>query len=366
MPPVLRADREQVLAYRLAAHHLVDRLPANALTLVVGACALPVTGAALALAGRIDGVEPATLSSAVGERELVATWSLRGGPHLFPVDDLGVFTLGILPSDESSLRALLNGSVRDLDEAGVRVGAAIGTVLQHVLKILNGRVRTKAQVSAALHDRLPSSMRPWCDRCRVSHVSEPLLRAIALHAAVCFTGVDANPGLARVDQWVEKVDLPDPSLARAELLRRFLRCFGPANHQQFAAWAGIGVSDARLTWDSVLPDLVEVSIDDRSGWMHEADEAAFDERPDVEGVRLLPPGDPFLWREQRGSGVVLVDGSMVARWRPLAERGRFVVELQRDEPVPTSLDFAIGHEAERLATAAGCDSVVVRLAVPPA
>lgn len=55
---MLHADRDQVLAYRVAACGLADRLPAERLADAAGACGVqdtPAGNAPLALAARVEG-----------------------------------------------------------------------------------------------------------------------------------------------------------------------------------------------------------------------------------------------------------------------------------------------------------------------
>src|SRR6185295_16008727 len=86
----------------------------------------------------------------------------------------------------------------------------------------------------------------------------------------------------------------DTSRPRAELLRRFLRCFGPSTAADFAAWVGIATAEAELSWKLSAASLVPVDLDGRRCWLHADDLAAFERAPEPSGVRLLPPYDAYL------------------------------------------------------------------------
>ena len=86
----MRAAREQVIGFRLARHHLAERLGRDGKAddaAVVGLQDTPPGTAALALAARAD-VEPGALD------ELVLVPSIRGAPLAVAERDLAVFTPG--------------------------------------------------------------------------------------------------------------------------------------------------------------------------------------------------------------------------------------------------------------------------------
>jgi len=58
----------------------------------------------------------------------------------------------------------------------------------------------------------------------------------------------------------------EPAWARAELVRRYLHCYGPSTPQHFAEWAGIGPAQAGRAWDggAVRPGLCTCAGGNRS------------------------------------------------------------------------------------------------------
>ena len=84
----MRVSREQVIGFRLARHHLAERLGAGKVddAAVVGLQDTPPGTAGLALAARAD-AEPGALD------ELVLVPSIRGAPLAVAERDLAVFTL---------------------------------------------------------------------------------------------------------------------------------------------------------------------------------------------------------------------------------------------------------------------------------
>jgi hypothetical protein len=158
--------------------------------------------------------------------------------------------------------------------------------------------------------------------------------------------------------------------ARTGLLRRYLRCYGPSTPKHFAVWGGIDVAQAQRAWDLSRDELCEVSFAGATAWIHRDDAGHLDAPPQPAGVRLLPPHDPYLqardrttliedrslharlWRSAGGPGAVVVDGRVLATWRPRA-RGR-TLDL-RIEPLGdlSAATTAIREEAERLAAHRG-------------
>src|SRR5918995_854717 len=131
---------EQAGAYRVAAHHLHDRLPARSLVDAAATSGIqdtPPGSAAVALAARVDRLRPSDVEEALlDDRSLIRLMGLRGAAHVVPRRDGTVFGPGALAADEESLREQLQGSwpaleARDwtaLEALGVVVGALAGVV----------------------------------------------------------------------------------------------------------------------------------------------------------------------------------------------------------------------------------------------
>jgi hypothetical protein len=156
--------------------------------------------------------------------------------------------------------------------------------------------------------------------------------------------------LVRPDQWFGSAPPSTGSReARAELVRRYLHCYGPSSHTDLAGWAGISTEQAGAMWATVEGELTEVEVNDHTAFILSSDQAALLSPPLPEGTRLLPPHDPILqmrdrsvlvpdvarhgeiWRSTGNPGVVLNAGEAIGTWRP-QKKGRemgFDVELFR-------------------------------------
>src|SRR5690606_12179211 len=105
---VLEVTAEQAVAYRVAAHHLHDRLPLHELEVAAGICGArdtPPGTAAMALAARVEHLVPGDVDVALhDDRTLVRLAGPRGVAHVVPSVDAALFGAGVLAADEESLR----------------------------------------------------------------------------------------------------------------------------------------------------------------------------------------------------------------------------------------------------------------------
>jgi hypothetical protein len=185
---------------------------------------------------------------------------------------------------------------------------------------------------------------------------------------------------APTDQWLGKRKRADPAKARVELLRRYLRCYGPSTVNHFADWVGITTADARQAWDAMADRLVEVSLEGRPAWVHADDVARLESPPTAASVRLLPPYDAYLdqrdratlvpvrelhrrvWRILGNPGVVLADGQLVGLWRPQKKGKRLILTVEAFTALSRGTRTEIEAEAALLAPLRGCTSAEVAFA----
>ena len=142
-----------------------------------------------------------------------------------------------------------------------------------------------------------------------------------------------EPTYALTDDWLGPAGpLPDRDSALAELARRHARAHPPAAPEDFAAWSGLAMRDARRAYAAIAPELEEVEVLGRRAWIPPGLE------PAPPAVRLLPAFDGILLGHRDralivrpehardvlpGGGIlrptVLVDGLVEGVWR--LERG---------------------------------------------
>ncbi|UQA91995.1 winged helix DNA-binding domain-containing protein [Streptomyces halobius] len=391
---MLTVDQRQARRFRLARHHLLKPARRSALLTVAGATGIqhtPPGSAAQSLHVRLDGLTPEHVTAALAEdKTLVQVWSLRGAPHVVGVQDAAVFTTGLLPDDEDSCLAFIPGVQRHLAAFGLTAGAAVEHTREALPQVLDGRQLTKDELGVALAEhvavRVPGVRKgPWEEPDGLGHntYGQSLVRfalyVAGLYGTVCF--VPTRQGAARfalTEQWLG-TPLPrwDAARARAELLRRYLRCHGPSTAREFAAWTGVSTAYASRSWELLAGELAEVRYRDAPAWALDADVDLLRDPPEAVGVRLLPPYDPYLanqdraclladpalrrkvWRTTSNPGVVLVDGDVAGLWRPRKQGRRLTLLVEAFARLSAGTKAAIRDAAAELAPFRGAETVMV-------
>lgn len=351
----------------------------------------PPGGAILSLHARTGGLTREAFTAAVAEQHsLLQTWSLRGAPYVFPARDAALFTAGVLPPTEEAARRFLPGVVPSLDALGLGVAEASDLVEAELTGVLAGRAldihEIGAEVAPRIAPRLTAAQRRHWNAEGPHAPGQPvgeavvhfLMRILTLRGVACIAPRAENRARFQLVGELLGGPLPDadPGLARAELLRRYLRAFGPARRADFAAWVGVGARDAAAWWELVADELAPVDTAAGEAWLLAEDLQALAaaELPSAEnGPLLLPPGDPYLrawdrdtivapewqsrvWRTVGGPGVVLAGGEIVATWRPRKRGRRLTVAVEPFGALARPARAAIEVEAGRIGPLRGADS----------
>jgi hypothetical protein len=387
--------REQALAFRLDSHHLAARLPPGSLFVAAGACGIqdtPPGSAALALHARMAGLTPAAVEQAfTTDKSILRAWSLRAAPCIFPVRDAAIFTAGVLPDDEPSMRFFIQGSNKALDLLGMSAVELIEMTAAGTCDLLDGRTMTKDRIGIELADRLMQGLTEqqrtlWRSDSFIvpgQSLGESLVRfalyVLPLRGLICFASRRDNRAyLARIDQWLgAPLPAAEPIKARAELVRRYLRCYGPSTAEHFARWAGISPEQASRAWALAEGELLEIDFAGKKTWLLREDVPRLQRPPAATGVRFLPPHEPLLqmrdretlvpdkswhrklWRAVGNPGIVLVDGQAVAAWRSRKSGKRMNVTIEQFAAIPQKMRREIDDEATTLAPYSSCTSVKV-------
>lgn len=389
----MQVSRDSVVAFRLRAHHLSERLEEGNLAEAAGQCGIqnsPPGSALLALHARVRGVGPGSLETAVGEeKSLLQTWSMRGSPFFFPTGQAGVFTTGVLPPDERARRHLIRGVEWALDRLGMSLDEAVRLTEAAVREALTGRrlavndlgARAARQISAILR----SDQRGLWEEDGPYAAGQPLgeavvhfcLRILALRQVVCFAPRAGNKApFVLMEEWLEEPVPPlEPPQARAELLRRYLRSYGPSTRAHFAVWLGVRTGDVDPWWELIGEELVPVDFEG-TAWLLAADVEKLSGSTMPTGVRLLPPGDPYtqlrdretvvekhhhreVWKTAGSPGTVLIDGHIAGIWRPRKTGKNLHLRFHVFRDVSGQQKEALVAEAADIAPLRGASSVTV-------
>jgi hypothetical protein len=378
--------RRQVLAFRLRRQHLVRRLAAARMAEATATCSVrnsPAGSAQVALLARVDGISEDRVSAALSGRSLVEVQDPRLVPALVRPEDMAVFTVGGIGTDDASLREKFGkNAAKALAAAGIRPIDALNRVVEAAHAELAGGVRGTGELSAAMTARLPEAMSLWCERCGSRHVHESLFRLPGAVGVACIAPRSGREvRYVRTDQWlgreVPALGSPATRAAGRELLRRFLRCYGPATPGDFAGWTWIGAAAARQRFTELADELQEVSWDGQTGSVLREDIDELRGARTPSGVRLLPPNDPYLlardraalipdpakrkvvWPSLGAPGTLVVDGEIVAIWRSQKKGTVLRVQISYfDRPIAKAAAL-IEQEAQLLAELRGCRTAEV-------
>lgn len=321
-----RVPEACVRAFRLGRHHLATRAARHDAVRVVqdivGVQAQLLSAAQLSLRARVAGLAREEVDRLLWkDRALVKAWSMRGALHLLAADDLAFIVAGLGPHTQWGAETWLVRSGLPVDEAD--------RILRAVAVVLDDGPLTRRELAAAVAGRAEPASRRW-----IEHSWGGVLKLAASRGLVCFGPNRGNEiTFVRRDRWLPS--LVDVQVAEAErrLATRYLRAYGPATVQDFAAWAGIPLRDARGPWSRIAEDLVPVAVDRGEAWILREDLASLRAATDGPVVRLLPSFDAFLLgHKDKGhivasehykevyrkagwlSPVILVDGRAAGVW----------------------------------------------------
>ncbi len=339
-------DRARVVAYRVAAHQF-ERTVTEPAALRVFDLGVQDSerSARPALAARLP-----TTPDLAG---FVLTWSVRGAPHWHRPDALPALADALWPLGDAD-------AVTRMNRPPVTEGLRVFRQVVEALKSVVDRPMTKGEASNRLTPLVPPEVTGWCRGCRATHVQDPIFRIAVLPAGLTFD--PAEKTVTFVPDRTRAV----PDANRGLPVHDYLRLHGPAGPSEVAGYFGAPVREVKRIWPD---DLVEVSP---KSWLPQDRVAAFDNPPDPDVARLLPPLDPYLaardrdllvpdkahqkevWRILGRPGAIMVDGEILGTWRAKATGKRLDVTLNPFAP----LDLArFEPEARRLAAARDLDHV---------
>jgi Winged helix DNA-binding domain len=332
-------DADQVLAFRLARSGLAERGARG----LAEAAACPASdfardAALLALAARAESVSRDDYDRAVDAGDLVVAHVVRGAIHALAPGDLALYGRALIARDDGELGAQLGRQVQRLAaEKGFAPGEALDEVATATKDALaRGRALGKNELHEELRARVSADLMPWCKGCGSYHVAPMLWRYATAKAGV------------RLDSERRYTSgKPGRTPPASEAVRRFLGFYGPAEPGDFAEWAGLARPHAQRLWDDVTGELAEVRMAGSKGWLMSTDLGELESPPAAGGVRLLPPGDPYLQKPNRpllcpdpelrkrlfrpvaSPGAVLRDGRLIGLWRVKTKGSKAEVTVEK-------------------------------------
>src|SRR6266567_8141718 len=221
----------QVYAWRLSQQGLSPRLSSGnvveAVRRTAGIQAQVMSAAELALVSRVEGLAAQEIRSALWpDRTLVKTWAMRATLHVLETRDLPLYVAAL------SFRQFRNWSARAA-YYGLSP-AQHEAFLSAVPQVVGREPMTREQLATAL-----------AKRTGIAHVRDvlltsswgSLLRQAALRGDLCF-GPNQGQHVTFMSPraWMGAWPAIEPEQALQELVRRYLRAYGPATAADVAGW----------------------------------------------------------------------------------------------------------------------------------
>jgi hypothetical protein len=360
---------------RLGRRHHLARPAATVEQATDGVLAWHATAAAsvyLSAWARTTGFEHADLEAAVYERRsLVRMLGMRRTVFVAPVETApaidGACTQALVPGERKKVVDLLEGAgTRDAVRWLARVEAKTLAALEAAGEATAAELsRAVPELTTTFHVNVGKK---YEGDIRLGSRVLFLLAAAGkiVRGRPIGSWLSTQYRWAPASTWVEG-DLGgvDPATARAELLTKWLRAFGPGSLTDIKWWTAWTVAQTKAALAAV--GAVEVTMEiDRDGTLGPgyvlADDVD-DGRAPGHWVALLPTLDPTTmgWKDRdwylsphedalydRSGNIgptVWADGLVVGGWGQPAD-GRVVVRLL--EPVPSAIERKIDAEADRL------------------
>lgn len=345
----------QIRSYRLHAHHLDQKLPADAILDAAGACGLqnsPPGAWETALFHRLEGCSLQQLHDALyQDKTLLQAWSFRGAPVVFPTVQSDIFLTPLIAQDGEMPWVYTRGITGALDflqmtfeELLLHTQKAAGYLDSHTIQSKEALDRTLADL--ILPD-LPTEKQPlWCapsmygnpDRQTVGGATVSfLLRPCSFSSMVVFGKRDGiSPSFTSYKNWIGHMPPKIPDADKA-LVRKFLHCYGPATESSFLDWLGCSRQQAKRLWSTIAKEIEPVSVGKQTCYILSEDLGnllSAEDREDRPGkLILLGAHDPYLdikdrsvllehptlqkkvWKTVANPGAILKEGRIVGIWK---------------------------------------------------
>ncbi|MGO8795861.1 MAG: winged helix DNA-binding domain-containing protein [Candidatus Sulfotelmatobacter sp.] len=362
-----RISLQAIADFRLCRHHLLREAPADAVTIcgdICGVQAQVMSAAYLQLWTRNHALTRGEVENALWRsRTLIKTSLMRQTLHIIPADEFQLYISALKPCRVAQ-------ALRVMERCGIHreEGESLTPL---IMDALAAGPLGRAGIAAALRPRVSKRVIRFME-VSWSHVRIPIAEGL-----ICYGGAEGNDiTFTRTDQWLEKRQhkqlrsRPISTIdAQCALLRKYLHAYGPATPGDFSHWAGLPMPQVKALPALMAPELAEVPVGDKAGFMLREDVAELEKSSTKESrIRLLPLFDPFLLahrekdhllgaehykRVYRNQGwispVVLIDGEIAGVWSHKIQKKNLLVTIEPFENLSKKARTGIERQANALA-----------------
>lgn len=355
-----------VLGFRMRRQHLIERSAPGTLLEAVeavhGIQAQIQAHAYFAVAQRVQKVTSAQIDRALWQdRTLIKTWAMRGTVHWLPRSEEPIFSAGMI-----RLRADTN--VQWWANQGVSQEELYALCTQ-IVEIIGDEPKTRQEVADIAEGQVAERWNEWL------RSSWGGLYASASQRGLLVFGPPRgnNVLFANRASWLGGIPEVDPEAAALEMIRRYIRSYGPVTFQDLSHWLGVTQNRVKPWWDLIAEERVPVTTAGVTRWVLAGDE---DRVREMEGaklpVRLLPAFDPLTlayrdktemlaaehYKRIYGAAAwvypaVLVNGSIAGTWTYERKSKHIQVTVYPFRRLNKQIQAAIEREATHLAKTIG-------------
>ena len=335
-----------------------------------------LAAAELALWARIQGVKQGDMQELLfKEKSAFRTWSMRGTLHLLPSFEFRTY-IGALKTREGYRNGAwlryFGVTLEEIDSITKAIGEALGTI-PLTRKELAERIFKGERLRPG--ETPVGNRRMTVGTHRILSSWGEFLKPAAYNGLLaCGPNRDGEATFVRADRFLGTKIGPDSAESMKEMVRKYLSCYGPATHDDFARWWGTQPAPAKRLFKSMEDELVPVDVEGYNGWITKADCDALWSVTQDSQVRLLPNFDSYVigfrprdllvrgdaaslvFRPQGWiSPVLLVDGRIVGTWERSARNGNNGLKIRLFERLTSSHKEALRDEIRAMSDYFGSD-----------
>jgi hypothetical protein len=326
---------EQIHAFRLRRHHLLDRSAKDLVTIcrdVCGVQAQIMSAPQLQLWARNHAITPAAVNDALLKtRSLVKTSLMRQTLHLVPADE---FPLYIAAQKNTRIGTVLTRM------ANFKITREEAEEMSRlILDFLKAGPASRIAIAAAVRPKVSKRVHKWMEE------SWSMVRLPIAEGQICYGPGEGNQAtFIRTDHWLPPLRPVDEQTAQKELFRKYLRAYGPATLNDFVHWSGITTPEVKA-----LRPLLDEEIAEHNGLLLLREDMKILQAtsPEMNSVHLLPYFDVYLLahrfkehflkpqfykRVYRNQGwispVVLINGEIAGVWSHKLSRKAVEIEVE--------------------------------------
>jgi hypothetical protein len=302
---------------------------------------------------------------------LTVAWTVRGAPHYCRRADLGDVAVAVSPYSTLDAAKRIFDANKKFKDAGVDTPVALRE-LAATMRAIVADTMVKGEMSSRLTAELPEYHLRDCKPCGAVHPHEQTFRLAALQAGLELVPNTSPAVLHRVTGLCpNEFRRPGADASpRFDLVRNYLRFYGPSTAQEVAAFLDAPVKEVKVHWPDDVLD-VDVEGQCKSALIDTIDLLADPPQPTT--VRLAGPYDALLqgrdremlvpevarrkavWPVLGRPGVIFAAAEPMGTWRPAKAGRKLRIKVEPWARHTTRVQKAIVAEAERLARFRGVE-----------